>query len=136
MPVRPVSVTVIAWILIVFGIFGTFGVLFMAPLWNTLLMQQNLARIHAPLALQVAVGLLGVAIQVCCGVAFLFRQNWARFLYVGWSVFALGYGVVTSPFTLWLLVPSLVLTLVIVYFLFTPAARQYFTGARTAAAVG
>lgn len=136
MPVRPVSVTVVAWILIVFGIFGVFAILFAALLWNMPLMQQGLAQIHAPVPVQVATGLAGVVIRLSCGVALLFRQNWARFLYAVWSVFALGYTVVTSPFTLWLMVLSLALTLVFVYFLFTPAARQYFTGASTAAAVG
>lgn len=135
MPVRPISVTVVAWLLIVFGIFGAFGVLFMALLWDTPLMQQNLARIHAPLPLQVAIGLAGAVIRPACGIALLFRQNWARYLYIGWSVVALSYAAVTSPFTSWLLVPSLVLTLVIVYFLFTPAARQYFTGETAPAGV-
>ncbi|MGA9852835.1 MAG: hypothetical protein WBR15_07895 [Gammaproteobacteria bacterium] len=77
--------------------------------------------------MQVTIGLAGVVIRLSCGVAFLFRQNWARFLYVGWSAFALGYSILTSPFTLWLMVPSLVLTLVIVYFLFTADAKRYFT---------
>lgn len=136
MPARPISVTVIAWILIVFGIFGAFGFLFMALLWDTPLMQQSLARIHAPLALQVSVVLFGVVIQVCCGVAFLFRQNWARFLYTGWAVIGLAYSVTTSPYTLWLLLPSLVFTLVIVYFLFTPAATEYFNRETAAADAG
>lgn len=136
MPVRPVSVTVVAWILIVFGVFGVFAILFTALLWHMPLMQQGLARIHAPVTVQVATGLAGVVIRLSCGVALLFRQNWARFLYAVWSVFALGYTVVTSPFPLWLIVPSLVFTLVIVYFLFTPAARLYFTGTSTAGAAG
>lgn len=43
-----------------------------------------------------------------------------------WSVIDLGYGGVTSAYTLWLLVPSLVFVLVALYFLFTPVARAYF----------
>lgn len=135
MSVRPISVTVVAWILIAFGLFGVLGVLMMALMWNFPLMRQGLARVHAPVPLQIAVGLAGVVIQSLCGLALLFRQNWARFLYVGWSVFALSYAVITSPLTLWLLVPSLVLTLMIVYFLFTPAAKEYFTGRNPGAGV-
>lgn len=133
MPARPLSVTVIAWILIVFGAFGLLGVLSVALLWDLPMLQQSFARIHVPLALQVAVGLVGVAVRLGCGTALLFRQNWARFLYAVWSVIALGYAVVASPYTLWLLVPPLVFVLVVVYFLFRPAAQQYFGGPTEAA---
>lgn len=128
MPARPLSVTVVAWILIVFGAFGLLGVLSVALLWDSPTLQQSFARIYAPLALQVTVGLAGVAIRLGCGIVLLFRQNWARFLYAVWLVINLGYGVVSSPYTPWLLVPSLLLTLVIVYVLFRPAASRYLAG--------
>lgn len=128
MPARPLSVTVVAWILIVFGAFGLLGVLSAALLWDLPMLQQSFARIHAPLDLQVTVGLAGVAIRLGCGIALLLRQNWARFLYAVWSVIALGYAVVISPYTLWLLVPPLVFVLVVVYLLFRPVAQQYFSG--------
>lgn len=126
MPARPLSITVVAWILIVFGAFGVLGVLSVALLWDLPMLQQSFARVHAPLDLQVTAGLAGVAIRLGCGIALLFRQNWARLLYAVWSVIALGYGVVVSPYTLWLLVPPLVFVLVVVYFLFRPVAQQYF----------
>lgn len=128
MPARPMSVTVVAWILIVFALFGLLGVLFTALLWDTPLVQQTLARVHAPVPVQAAIGLGGLAIRLACGIALLFRQNWARYLYTGWAVIGLAYAVIASPYTLWLLVPTLIFTLVIVYFLFTPAAKKYFAG--------
>ena len=104
MVARPISITVSGRILIVFGVFGVLGILLMALMWHTPLMQQILARTQAPIPMQITVGVAGVVIRPACGIALLLRQNWARFHYVGWS-------------------------LVIIYFLFTPAARQYFTAA-------
>ncbi len=128
MTARPISITVIGWILIVFGAFGVLGILVTAAMWNSPLMQQMLARVHAPIPVQIAVGVTGMIIRPACGIALLLRQNWARFLYVGWSLCAFAYTIVSSPYTPLILIPSVVLTLVIVYFLFTPIARQYFTG--------
>ena len=136
MPARPMSVSVVAWILIVFALFGLFSMLILLAISGSPLMQASLARVHAPLPVQISFGTFGSLVQLLCGIALLFRQNWARFLYTGWAVIGLAYSVITSPYTLWLIVPSLIYTLVIVYFLFTPAAKQYFTGANTATAAG
>jgi len=124
---RPDSITVVGWLLIVFGAFGVLGMLLMAALWNSPIMHQILARIHAPIPVQVAVGVTGIIVRPICGIALLLRQNRARFLYIGWSLIAFTYVVITSPYTPLLLIPSLVITLVIIYFLFRPVATQYFT---------
>ncbi len=130
---RPDSITVIGWLLIVFGVFGILGLLLMAAIWNSPMVQQALAQSHAPISVQITVGLSGMIIRPACGIALLLRQNWARFVYVGWSLIACAYAVITSPCTPLLLIPSLVLTLVIVYFLFRPVATEYFTGKATPA---
>lgn len=136
MPVRPLSVTVIAWILIVFGLFGLLGVLMLLAMSGSPIMQASLARAHTPLPVQLTLGTFGSLVQLLCGIALLFRQNWARFVYAGWAVIGLAYTVITSPYTLWLIAPSLVFVLVVVYFLFRPAAQQYFSGATVAASTG
>lgn len=128
MPARPMSVSVVAWLLIVLALLGLLGMLMLLAMSGSPIMQASLARAHMPLPVQLSFGTFSSLVQLLCGIALLFRQNWARFLYAVWSVIALGYGVVTSPYTSWLLVPSLVFVLVVVYFLFRPAARGYFAG--------
>jgi hypothetical protein len=128
---RPDSITVIGWLLIVFGAFGVLGILLMAALWDNPLMHQIVAWIHAPVPVQLAVGVSGMIIRPACGIGLLLRQNWARFLYLGWSVLAFAYVIITSPYTPLLLIPPVLATLVIVYFLFRPVATQYFTGKET-----
>lgn len=135
MPARPMSVSVVAWILIVFALFGLLSMFMLLALSGSPLMQASLARAHTPLPVQISFGTFSSLVQLLCGIALLFRQNWARFLYTGWAVIGLTYSVITSPYTLWLLVPSLLFTLVIVYFLFTPAAKEYFIGETAAARV-
>lgn len=127
MPARPMSVIVVAWILIVFALFGLLSMLMLLALSGTPLMQASLARVHTPLPVQISFGTFGSLLQLSCGIALLFRQNWARYLYTAWAVIGLAYSVITSPYTLWLMVPSIVFTIVIVYFLFTPVANRYFT---------
>ena len=47
----------------------------------------------------------------------------------GWSLVNFAYLIVIfSLYMLFFLIPSVVVFLVIVYFLFTPVAKQYFTG--------
>ncbi|MGA9853772.1 MAG: hypothetical protein WBR29_00645 [Gammaproteobacteria bacterium] len=131
MTLRPDSITVVGWLLIVFGVFGVLGILLMAALWTSPIMQQVLTQVHARIPAQVAVGVTGMIVRPTCGIAFLLRQNWARFVYVGWPLIAFAYAIITNPYTQLLLIPSLVLTLVIVHFLFRPVATQYFTAKET-----
>lgn len=136
MPARPMSITVVAWILIVFGVLGLLGMLMTLGLSGSPLMQASFARSHVPLSVTLSVGTFNSLVGLVCGIALLYRQNWARYLYTVVAVIGLAYSVITSPYSLWLLVPSLIFTLVIVYFLFRPVAGRYFSGEMPARAAG
>jgi hypothetical protein len=51
--------------------------------------------------------------------------NWGRLLYVGWSVIGIVISMLTSPLKTMML-PSLVVFALIVFFLFRPKANAYF----------
>jgi hypothetical protein len=135
MNARPTSVTVIGWILIVFGICGLLGMLLFAGLMNSPLVQQTMEASRVPASVQLAVGFAGVAVYLVCGISLLKRQGWARFVYAIWGLASFVYMFLSSPYPSLLMIPSAVLYLVIVFFLFRPAARTYFAGKDSAPAI-
>jgi len=125
---RPTSITVIGWILIVLGAILELDMFMLTALRNNPIMQPVVAHNLLPMSAQFVFGFLGATITMICGVALLKRQNWARFLYVGWSLAGAAFGIVTTTYSFFLLIPALVLLLIIVYYLFRPIATLYFTG--------
>lgn len=119
---RPTSVTVIAWILIVTGGIGL--------VMNTLTMgnpmiQEMMSRTSLPIPTQYVMAYAGLLVTVVSGIALLKGINWARFLYVGWSVIALVVGIATTPIKAGL-IPGAVVLIVIAFFLFRPKVNEYF----------
>jgi hypothetical protein len=121
---RPTSVTVICWILIAMGILGTLGNLrvFIDP---EVRHQMSRSRIPIPSPMQYALSFAGLLALVVSGIAMLRRQNWARFLYTICSGVMLVIGLATSPMKL-LQIPSILVYLTFVLFLFRPNANQFF----------
>lgn len=140
MTTRPVAVTVISWIQIVFVALGIFGMLITVVLINNPLMRDALARNHAPVAVQLTISFASLAINLTCAIGFLNRQNWARFVFVGWSVLAIIYTFVVVALSAWILVPGLVLPVITAVIVFLPDANRYFSGkddaTRTSAETG
>ena len=120
---RPTSLTIIGWFLIVTSALGLFGMLFAISNPMT-------ARIYAhsplPLWVHLAIGAAGGLITIACGFGVLKGFNWSRFVYVGWSLIGFAISLATLPFMSFLLL-GLVFFLVIVFFLFRPAAAAWFS---------
>jgi hypothetical protein len=123
---RPTSVAVVAWLMVVFASIGVAAMLILAFTIQTPTMQEIMARSWVPVPIQLAVGWLGTVIMMVCGFALLYRQNWARWLYVGSTLAGLLYNFFSSPYPPVLMIPSVVFFLVAAYFLFVPVAQQYF----------
>jgi hypothetical protein len=87
--------------------------------------QQMLAESPLPASVHLAVGLFGAAVSAASGYGILKALNWSRYLYLGWSIFALVFAFFTSPFTTVLLL-SLVVIAIFGFFLFRPAANDWF----------
>jgi hypothetical protein len=128
---RPVSVTVISWILIATAVIGLLAWILMAfgPGKRQL---ENITRIWGmSVGVQILFGLAGNTIMLVCGFFLLRGRNWARwtivvFFAIGFLLSIWFYGSVA------LLLPGLIWIAAFVFFLFvrTPAARYFGARAR------
>lgn len=110
---RPVSVTIIAWLMIVVGVIA---IAVHIPEFNW----RHAFDVDGILALLVN------ALAVVSGVFMLRGQDWARWLTLAWWIFhvAISFAVMRQ-----LIVHALVLA-VIAFFLLRPPAARYFRGPR------
>ena len=121
---RPVSVTVIAWIIIVSSAISLVSTLFLI---NNPTAHELMAKSPLPVPMQYAMIFVGAVVGGVCGVFMLQGANWARLLYVGWSVLGFVISFITTPAKLMLL-PATVFLGVVVFFLFRPKANAFFSG--------
>ena len=127
MGIRPTSITVIGWLLIVRG---AVTLLMSVATWDSPEVQHLMNENPLPLPVQYAMLLVGVAVALVSGAALLRGQNWARFLYVGWGSIAVVTGLLTSARATALL-PGVVVFVIIAIFLFRPKANEYFGTAKS-----
>jgi hypothetical protein len=114
---RPLSITIISWLFIVFG-----AIALVAGLWP--IVHMNGAQLGAEFEKHWMVHLSRSA-QIIAGVFMLYGQNWARWLLVVWLAFHVVVGALHSPFHL---ITHAVFFLVGLFFLFRPGAAAYFRG--------
>ena len=119
---RPLSLTIIAWFLLITSLFGLYSVLTMSS--NEMAMRM-LEQSGVSLQFQQAMGVISCVIAVICAYGIFKGLPWSRVLYVGWSVVSLAIGLFTSPFKS-VLILGIVFLLVIAYFLFRPTADRWF----------
>ncbi|MDO8586628.1 MAG: hypothetical protein Q7T82_06265 [Armatimonadota bacterium] len=130
---RPVSVSVIAWLLTAAG---SLSVIF-API--LLLIGQipevrEAWRAQGISGTQAAVSsLIGGAVTILCGVGMLFGRNWARILYLVIGPAGLIVGWLMNGFRPTSIL-SVIFYLVVVFFLVRRDAVEYFTGSEPAQA--
>lgn len=120
---RPTSLTVIGWLLIVFGAIGLIAQLTMG---NNPVAQQMLAESPVPASVHLAMGAIGGLVSIASGYGILKGLNWSRFLYLGWSILGVVFSLATTAFTSILLIGVMVIA-VVAFFLFRPAANAWFT---------
>ncbi len=116
---RPLSITIISWLFIVFGAIALVAGL--SPI-----IHMNGAQLVVEFEKHWMVHLSRSA-QIIAGVGMLYGQNWARWLLVVWLAFHVVVGALHSPVHL---LTHLLLFLVGLYFLFRPGASAYFRGAK------
>jgi hypothetical protein len=108
MPRRPLSITIISWLFIVFG-----SVALISGFITTDL--KSHWYIH-----------LSRLLQIIAGVFMLYGRNWARWLLVAWIAFHIVVGALHSP--LFLLMHVLIFS-VILFFVFRRPASAFFNAA-------
>lgn len=144
---RPTSITVIGWLLIIISILSALGYLSIALQQNDPQVQEALKTSPLPAPVQFGIMVAGIAIQFACGYAMLGGKNWARVLYIAWTLLGMCVALFTAPEKL-LLLPGVAIFSVIIFFLYRPTANAFFaadgshirtadppTGSRIASAV-
>ena len=124
---RPKSITAVSWTLI---ILGGLSLISSAISLNNPIAREMMAKSPIPVNVQFVMMFVGILIMIVCGAAMLKRQNWARLLYIGWSIAGFAVGLATSPVKA-AMIPGIIIFLIIVFFLFRPKANEYFKATKT-----
>lgn len=119
---RPLSLTIIAGLIILFALFGIYGVVTAA---SNPIMTKMLAETHMSLSMYRAWGGLGTVVSLACAYGILKGLPWSRVLYLVWGIIGLVVGLYISPIKA-ALVLSLILLVVVCAFLWTNAANDWF----------
>ena len=120
---RPLSLTIIAWFLVMVALLGLYGSI---TLGSNPAATKMLEQTHVPLLFQQVWGAIGCVVTLACAYGIFKGQPWSRVLYVVWGVIGLVVGFFTSPMKA-VLVLSLVFLVVISIFLFSNAANDWFS---------
>lgn len=120
---RPVSLTVIGWLLIVLALFGLYAA---ATIGSNAIAMKMLAQMHVSLALERAWGVLGAVVNLICAYGILKGLPWSRVLYLLWGVIGLIVSLYISPMKA-AVVFGLVVLVVIAAFLWTNSANDWFS---------
>lgn len=121
---RPTSVTVISWLTISCALLGGVSMA-MYSFRQDAEAQRIMAQSPLPIAVQNGMAVIGLAVNLTCGIFMLRGRNWSRMLFIGWSVFALCVGLVTSPYRIFM-IPGVLMCAIEAFFLFRPAANMFF----------
>ncbi len=121
---RPISITLIAWYLIIASLFGM--IMLLTTLHNPTV-QASLKQSTLPIPVQLTWISISAMVNLICGVALLKGKNWARFTYltVGFLSFAMSLLTMHASMRLAAL-PGIVVFIILICFLFTPKANIYF----------
>ena len=124
---RPLSVSIIGWILCVLGACSVLGTLQALFLSDDPRMQKAIASSPVPFSVQVGFMAVIAVVTLVVGISFLRGANWARWLYIGFCVVCLVFGLICNPNKI-MIIPPVMLQGVIIFFLFRPKASDYFLG--------
>jgi hypothetical protein len=133
---RPGSVTFIAWLIIICGFFGLLSTLALVlltasnPGFNTQIGVYLSQDSPIPVPIQYSLFCFNICAPIISGIAMLTGKNWARMLYAGSSMLGIGVSFF-SPSSQNTAISGAIVTLIILFFLFRPAANRYFSQATT-----
>jgi len=119
---RPVSLTVIAWLLIVFSVLGLISMIYMT---TTAAGMEKLAEMHMSPKYTEVSNVISVIVGLVSAYGILKGQPWSRVLYVAWGIISFIVGLYMSPMKL-PLVGGLVILVIFSIFLFSSAANVWF----------
>jgi hypothetical protein len=120
---RPVSLTIIGWLL---GALSLFAILGAVTMGSNPIALKMLAQMHIPLAVEQMWSALGAVVNVICAYGILKGRPWSRVLYAVWGSLGLIVSFYISPIKA-VVVLSLVIFVVIVACLWTNNANDWFS---------
>jgi hypothetical protein len=119
---RPISITIVGWLLVLSA------VLSLLSMWMTYsdpAVQAGMERTGSSPAMPIALGVLGAIVTIVAAYGILKGMNWGRILYTGWAVIGIVAMLIMGPLTNATVV-GIVLMLILLFFLFRPAADAWF----------
>jgi hypothetical protein len=119
---RPISLTIIAWLLIVLSLLALIGVFTMQ---SNPAMTKMVEQMHVSLLFEQAWIVIGVIIDLIVAYGIFKAQPWSRVLYVVWGIIGLVVGFYISPQKA-VLVLSLIILVIFSIFLFSAKANDWF----------
>ena len=123
---RPLSITIIAWLLVIFASIDL--IMFAIAIHNPEMVDAMRANSKLPMSAQYCLISLNVLGLLISGIAMLKGKNWARMMYIGLAIITLTVDLLTSIKSPLLYLPALMFLLVICFFLFRPKANVFFNG--------
>lgn len=120
---RPTSITVIAWIIIIWG-----GLSLVAMLLTSRMpeMQQALEAAGISVAFSILCAIVGFAISAVSGIAILKGLNWGRLLYLCYVPISIIFEWGLYGFDPGAHIPAIIFYLVVLTILTRPAASAFF----------
>lgn len=124
--VRPKSITIVAWMVIVTSAVNVLTMLFVAiyPPAREILYQT--IRGPIPISVQLRFGFLGLIISFVCGIFMLKGTNWARVIYLSWGAIGFLVGIVNLG-SIQRMLPGGAIFAVTAFFLTRKTANAFFT---------
>jgi hypothetical protein len=123
---RPVSVSVVGWLLSIVGVLGLLGAFLSLSMTDDPRIQKIAEGSPVPLPVHLYVGVAGAIITFISGLYILRGENWARWFYAIWCVAGLLFGAVATADKL-LLIPGVLAQGALIVLLFLPKANAYFS---------
>ena len=120
---RPISLTIIAWVLIVLSLLALVGAFTMK---SNAAMMKMMEQVPISVAAYQGWVVLGVIIDLICAYGIFKGQPWSRVLYVVWGIIGLVAGFFISPQKAYL-VFGLIILIVISIFLYSEKANDWFS---------
>jgi len=120
---RPLSLTIIAWVLVVLSVLALVG---MFTMGSNPAMVKAMQQMHVSLAFERTWTAVGVIINLIVAYGIFKGQPWSRVLYVVWGIIGLVAGFFISPQKAYL-VFGLIVLIVISIFLYSEKANDWFS---------
>ena len=120
---RPVSLTIIAVLLVVLSLLALVGVFTMQ---SNPAMVKMVQQMHVSMLFEQVWIVVGVVVDLIVAYGIWKGQPWSRVLYVVWGVIGLVVGFYTSPQKAYLVL-SLVILIIFSIFLFSEKANDWFS---------